>query len=325
MKQLNKILIVFFVFSFLTIYGGWRFIHSREFSDKASQKVSTILTKKFGAKLAFTGVDFNVFPPSTIFKNIHIEKNDPTLADIDLYVDELIVSFTYASFFSSELQIDDLKLKDGALTVKTYVTNEKDIDWKELDFKNIYNQYDILQQKSPLHLNMARLENINIQVDESSLFIESLSLAPHRKDLLCKIKASQIHVEHKLKDVRAINLNKGELFLRLTKEEWKVENLLIEDEKNNLSGEALFFNQHKTIQVNAKTQFKLNLESILPIIPKIPKELLGIKGDVAGSLVARGNLFDPNIELLVSTKQFKSDWIQLADASIELRKKNNLL
>ena len=115
MKRLNKILIIFFVFSFLTIYGGWRFIHSRKFSTQASQKVSEILTKKFGAKLAFTGVDFNIFPPSTIFKNVHIVKNDPQLIDIDLNVEELIVSFTYSSFFSSELEVDDLVLKNGAL------------------------------------------------------------------------------------------------------------------------------------------------------------------------------------------------------------------
>src|SRR5689334_19483355 len=99
----------------LTIYGAWRFIHSRKFSDKASQRVSEILTKKIGAKLSFTGVDFNMFPPSTVFKNVHIEKNDPTSADIDLSLEELAVSFTYSSFFASNLEVDDLILKNGSL------------------------------------------------------------------------------------------------------------------------------------------------------------------------------------------------------------------
>ncbi|MGZ3807392.1 MAG: hypothetical protein ACXVCE_04845, partial [Bacteriovorax sp.] len=183
MKRLNKILIVFFVFSFLTIYGGWRFIHSRKFSDAASLKVSGILTKKFGAKLSFSGIDFNMFPPSTVFKNVHIQKNDPLVADIDLNVEELRVSFTYSSFFSSNLEIDDLILKNGSLKVLTHKSGSPDINWRELNFKKIYQQYSEIYQKSPMHLNIVRLENIVTAIDKNKFEVSSLSLAPHRKEV----------------------------------------------------------------------------------------------------------------------------------------------
>ena len=146
MKQLNKIILIFFVFSFLTIYSGWRFIHSRKFSDQASQKVSEILTKKFGAKLAFTGVDFNIFPPSTIFKNVHIEKKAQGVADIDLNIEELVVSFTYSSFFSSNLELDDLELKNGALEIVTPDEKSDDINWRSFKTKEIFRLYsDVLK------------------------------------------------------------------------------------------------------------------------------------------------------------------------------------
>jgi len=87
--------------------GGASFIRENS-ARKASQKVSGILTKKIGAQLSFTGVGFDIFPPSTVFKNVQIAKKDPLTADVSLIFEELRVSFTYASFFSSELEIDNL-------------------------------------------------------------------------------------------------------------------------------------------------------------------------------------------------------------------------
>lgn len=316
---------MFFAFSFLTIYGGWRFIHSRKFSEKASQKVSEILTKKIGAKLTFTGVDFNIFPPSTIFKNVHIEKNDPSLANIDLNIEELIVSFTYSSFFSSDLEIDDLILKNGALKVVSYETKTPDINWKELNLRKIYGQYSDLFMQSPLHLNIAHLENINVQVDGSNFLIDNLSLAPHRKDVRLKVQASQLHIDHKLKDVSVINLDKGEAFLHLTRDQWNVESLHLEKDQNKIELDALFFNRQKSLQLNTNTAFDLNIESLIPLSTIIPKEFLSMKGDVSGKLVTHGDLFDPDAELSVAAKQFKSDWIQLADIKAVLKKKKNIL
>lgn len=325
LKRLNKILIVFFVFSFFTIYGGWRFIHSRKFSDQASQKVSEILTKKFGAKLAFKGVDFNVFPPSTIFKNIHIEKIDPELADIDLYVEELTVSFTYSSFFSSDLEIDDLILKNGALKIVIYKTKKPDINWKELDLRKIYNQYSDLLMKSPLRLNIARLFNINVQIDNSNFLLDSLSLAPHRKEVLLKVEATQLHIDHQIKDVPLINLDRGSAFLHLTRDQWKVESLHLEKDQNKIDLDALFFNRKKMIQVSSNTSFDLNIESLIPLYPKIPKELLSLKGDVNGKLVAHGDLDGLDAEISIGVRQFKSDWVELGDIRAELQKKNSVV
>ena len=112
MKKINKIIIIFFIFTFLAIYGGWRFIHSQDFSQRASKKISEVLTKKAGAKLSFSEMDFTFLPPSTMFKKVRITKNDPALADIDLSFEEVGVFFTYSSFFSSDLEVDDLKIKN---------------------------------------------------------------------------------------------------------------------------------------------------------------------------------------------------------------------
>ena len=325
MKHLNKILIVFFTLSFLTIYGGWRFIGSRQFSNKASQKVSEILTKKFGAKLTFTGVSFSIFPPSTIFKNVHIEKNDPRFADVDLNIEELSVSFTYASFISSNLEIDDLNLKNGALEVITHQAKKSDINWKELNFRKIFDEYSDLLKRSPLRLNIAHFENLNVQLDGSNFLIDSLSFSPLRKDVLLKAQASQLHIIDTTKDIPRIDLDRLEVFLHFTRDQLKVENLHLEKDQNKIDTAAILFNSQKLVYLNSNSNFVLNLESLIPLYPKIPKEFLNIKGDVTGGLSTHGELGNFNGEMSVDAKQFKSEWIELADIKANFKKYKNIV
>jgi len=124
--------------TFLTLYSGWRFIHSEKFSREASLKVSKILTEKAGAKLSFTGVDFSLFPLSTTFKNVKVTKNDPALLDVAIVAEELEVAFTYSSFIASELEIDEFSLRSGSVDLITYKKKAFDIVFRYLKTKEIY-------------------------------------------------------------------------------------------------------------------------------------------------------------------------------------------
>lgn len=325
MKQLNKILIVFFVFSSLTIYGGWRFIHSQRFSEQASKKVSEILTKKIGAKLSFTGVDFSILPPSTIFKNVHIQKLDPKVADVDLNIEEFRVSFTYSSFFSSELEIDDLTLKNGLVKVTTHKNDDPDFNWKGLSTRKFFEDYTNILIKSPVQLNIVRLVNTKVQINESSLFVNSLSLAPHRKDLKAKLQATKINIVHGNNEYPDLYLNKANAMFELSRNEWKVETLQIVKDLNKVDLKATIFNEKKVLLANANANFMLDGSSLLNLIPKIPPELKKIKGIFNGSIASSGQFFDPEIDLNITADNFTSDWINLEQASIQIKKKKNLL
>lgn len=325
MKQLNKVLIVFFVISFLTIYGGWRFIHSRKFSDQASRKVSEVLTKKIGAKLSFTGVDFAIFPPSTIFKNVHIVKQDPNVLDVDLNVEQLRVSFTYSSFFSSELEIDDLTLRDGEIKIAVHKNDSPDINWKELNTRKVFEQYSNLFLKSPIHLNIARLENTKVKIDNSFLTVNSLSLAPHRKDLRLKLVASDIHIDHGNKEFPAIDLSKASALIELTRAEWRIESLQVEKDLNKVDLKANIFNEKNILHLTSNANFIGVGESLLKLYPKLPVELKNIKGEISGTMATSGQLFDPEVDLNLKADHFKSDWIHLEQVIAVLRKKKNLL
>lgn len=325
MKRLNQILIVFFVFSFLTIYGGWRFIHSRNFSDKASAKVSEILTRKIGAKLAFTGVDFDMFPPATIFKNVHIEKKDSATADIDLAIEELKVAFTYASFFSSNLEIDDLILKKGTLVVKTPDDESPDFDWKKLNIKKFFDKYSDIYLQSPIHLNIIRMEDIQAQVDKHTFDLKTLSVSPHKKDIRLKLDSGKIHIDPDKKNFKPIDLDSAVVLGEISKSIWRVDSLHVESDSNIVDLKASLRDSNKSAQLNGEGNFDVDLKKIMAYIPDLPKELYAMGARVKGNIKAAGDLLNPDADISLSAANFKSEWIEIASLQSSLKKKKHLL
>jgi translocation and assembly module TamB len=287
--------------------------------------VSEVLTKKIKAKLSFTGVDFGIFPPSTIFKNVHIEKLDPVLADIDMQVEELNVSFTYASFFSSNLEIDDLTLKNGKIAVVTHNQSSPEINWKELSVRKLFNQYSDLLMKSPIKLNIARLENTEIKIDSSKVFIESMSVAPHKKDVRFKVKSKNIHIEHNNPEFPAFDLSTISALVEITRDEWMVQSLKVEKDLNKIELKAKLFNQQNVINASVSGSFVLDIKSLLGLYPKHPEALEGTTGLARGEVETSGSLFDPEAQVSVNVDQFKSKWIELEKIKAILKKNKNIL
>jgi translocation and assembly module TamB len=266
-----------------------------------------------------------MFPPSTIFKNVHIEKNDPTSADIDLTLEELSVSFTYSSFFASNLEVDDLILKNGSLKVKTYDTNSPDINWKDISFKKIYDRYSEIYQKSPLHLNIVRLENIKVDIDENRFTASTLSLSPHKKEVRLKVSASDVHIDPKTKDVPMIDIDNVEVLATLTKNLWKLENLQVKKGSNKINIAVNLFNALNSIQSTGEANFDLDLKSTLKYFSKLPKEFEAIAGNVKGKIESNGNIFDPDATVNLDVFNFKSEWIGLQKAHVTVKKKKSLV
>lgn len=325
MRRLNQILIVFFVFSFLTIYGGWRFIHSRKFSDRASAKVSEILTKKIGAKLAFTGVDFNMFPPATTFKNVHIEKKDSATVEIDLSVEELTVAFTYSSFFSSNLEIDDLILKGGSLSVKTPTNNEPDFDWKKLSLKKVFSHYSDIYQKSPLHLNIIRLEEIQASVDKHKIEIKTFSVSPHKKDIRVKLDAGRIHIDPDKEGFRPIDLDRAVVLAAMEKATWEVETLHVEKDSSAIDVTGSINEVSSSVKIDGEGKIDADLKKMLSYLPSLPKDVSEMNAKVKAEVKATGELLNPDLEVNLTAANFSSEWIQLGEVKAFVKKKRNLL
>ena len=266
-----------------------------------------------------------MFPPSTTFKTVHIEKNDPKIAYLYLDVAELSVSFTYSSFFASNLEIDDLIIKDGLLKITTTQTKSPDINWRELSVSNVFTDYENILKMNPLHLNIAKIENLDIQIDKSNFKIRSASLAPHHKNARLKLETSKMKIVLNTQKSNFLELDKLELLANVTKNQWRIDDLKIKKGLNEINLNTSFYNQNKLLQLAGECDFKLDSESLLLLYPNLPKELKSLKGQIHGSLRGKGELLNPDIESEFVFDHFQSDWINLEKITARIKKIKNIM
>lgn len=307
------------------IYGAWRFIHSKKFSEHASKKVSEILTKKAGAHLTFEGMDFNFFPPATVFKKVHIIKIDPKVANVDLELNEVSVAFAFSSFFSSDLEIEDLYLNNGRIKLSVPDKESPDIQWENLSTQDIFRQYAEIYKSSPVHLNLAKLENIKLYVDQSLIEIKSLTLNPHPKEVRLESQLGMVQIFDKKKSKFLVELDSLEANLHLSKARWRVNKLKVKRGDDLFEVKASFFNKSKKLEMLGSIHFDTNSETILKEIPNVSKELSSISSHLEGQANLNGLITDPEADISVQLKQFKSPWLEFQAGSIEVRKRKNFL
>ncbi len=325
MKSLNKILLIFLGITFLTLYGGWRFIHSEKFSKEASLKVSEILTEKAGAQFSFTGVKFSLFPLSTTFKNIKLSKSDPELLNVEIAADELVVAFTYSSFIASAFEIDELSLKNGLINIVTHQKNDSKIILRDLKTKEIFIKYTEVITNIPLRLNFLILENIKLKVDNASMDVNRLTFSPQRIKARIKTSLSNVLFNHDELDYPQVELNNVEFLGSMEKEEWRVEELKIKQKENKIFLRAVAHNEKEALRFDSQGDFEVNAESILTTLKFLPIDIKSIKSNVVGKFETTGIIDNPDATVSFIAKDVITEWIELEEVEGVVRKKKNLL
>jgi translocation and assembly module TamB len=325
LKRLNKILLIFFGFTFLTLYSGWRFIHSERFSREASLKVSKILTEKAGAELSFSGVGFSLFPLSTTFKNVKISKHDPTLLDVDIEAGEFEVSFTYSSFIASEPEIDEINIRDGSVDLKINKKSDDDIDLKTLKTKEVFAKYDDILKKIPVRLNFLALEKIKLKVDKTSLFVNEATFSPQKLKARIKADVSDLSVDHDIKGLGPLEVSHVELMANLTKDEWRIDNLKVTKDQDVVVVRAVAFNANNRLHFNTNGSMNVNAENVLGILKMLPKDIASIKGNVEGKFSTAGVIDNPDGTVTFIARKVDTEWIKLDVVTGTVEKKRRSL
>lgn len=311
--------------SFLTLYAGWRFIHSEKFSKEISIRASKVLTEKIGAKLDFTGVDFSLVPLSTTFKNIKILKKDPSLVDVELEADSLEVSFTYSSFIASELEIDEVSLRDGVVKLNINKKSEEDIVFKNLKTKEIYNKYIEALSAVPLRLNIFSLERVRLGVDGSSVYINSLSFSPHKRIARLKVDLSDVNIFDEELKKNLISFSKVKGLIAIERDEWRVDQLYVEKSGNEVNLRGVAFNENGFLNLNTNGSFSIKADEVLAEIPNISNDLKAIKAKVKGKIETSGIVDDPDAKISFVAEQADTPWIKLQQVSGVIDKRKHIL
>lgn len=326
MRKINKIIIFFFILSFSTIYGGWVFIHSEKFSIAASKKISDILVRKVGAKLSFERVAFSMFPPSTTFKNVKLLKENSDKFNIDLSLSEFSVNFTYLSFLSSNLEIDELNLKDGRLNLNIPENkNEPDIDWKKVRINELFSKYAGIYSQSPVKLNLLRLDNIDAKINEVDLKVQKLVLAPHKRNIRLKAEASDIVINKELPNIKLRKIENLKIQALADKEKLVLDEVVLGDGLIGLGLKGELSQDKQYINTNLKFNSNLYIESINKYFSKPIVELDTFSGKVDLSGEVSSRILDPDLNVKIKIANFKSPYAELQSVEVGANKKKSII
>ena len=311
MKVLNRIIVGFIFLVFLTLYVGWRFLHSENFSQKASRDVSKLLTEKAGIKLNFTGISFELFPLSTNFKNVKIIKDFDGQGHLDINVKDITVTFTYSSFLSSNLEIEKLAIDSGRIALN-FKESQENIKWNELDTKKIFLLYQETLNKSPIKVNTLELRNLGLQVNEADLSINQFIVAPMRRNIRSKMSLSDLYIRHHDKKYPQKIFNKLESSFEFSKKEWKFPSVVLNRDNLDLSISGTFVNSHTGgLTIDAAGEVSGDIAKNTAEFSFLHKDLRLIGGVLRAKFQARGPIANMNFIASVETKQLKTPWIEL--------------
>lgn len=310
----------------LVLFGGWRFVHSEKFSREISQKVSKILTEKFGATLSFTGVDFSLFPLSTTFKNVEMKKYDPAILDIEIVVAELEVAFTYSSFISSALEIDEVSIRKGKIQLKTFDGSDDEIILKDLKTKDIFLKYKKIKSLIPVKFNAIALEDIKLNVDNVTASVKKLNISPI--DLKIEISANvfDLSVEKKDQPDKAVfYVSEIEISSVLKIDEWRIEKLRIKKGSEELNLRGVAFNEKSHLNFNSSGRISGSIESAIKYKEEISEEFKEMKGKIELGFETSGPIDNPEGKIEIRGENVETPWVKLQKLEATILKKKNIL
>ena len=325
MKILNRILLIFLVLAFLILYGGWRFIHSERFSREASIRVSKILTQKIGAKLNFTDVRFSLFPLSTTFKNVIILKNDPALLDVSIQAKDLEVAFTYSSFIASELEIDEVSIREGAIKLVINKKTNDDIVFRNLKTREFFSKYNEILSQIPVRLNIISLEKVQLDVDQTSLFVNHVAISPQRLKARIKADVSDLKIAHDSLEIGPVELTKLQLLASLEKDEWKVDILKLTRGEDLLELSGVASNEDGPLHFKSTGKLNARAENVLGIFKTFPKDITSIKGHAKGIFETSGIVDAQDFTVTATVQDVDTVWIKLKTVDVTMSKRKNFL
>jgi translocation and assembly module TamB len=308
------------------LYAGWRFIHSSDFSNKASQKVSEVLTQKLGTNLIFKGVSFSLFPLATTFHNVKIVKTQKDSFDLNLSVEKLIITFTYSSFISSDFEIENLEAVNGSLGLKVIEDETEDsFDLNKIKTKEVYAKYLDVLNKIPIKFNIISLKNIDLNINQASLRVNFVSISPLKLTLRSKVSLANLKIDHQNENYPKNIFDSFQSTFELKKNTWNFDKMIVKRGRESLESSGSFFNERGGLNLKSKGHLEGSAGNVLVSFKKIPDDIKKINTEVKIEYWTEGVVDDPNVKANFLAERIETPWIVLEKARGTFLKKNNLL
>lgn len=312
MNKLNKFLILFILFFIVLSWGGWEFIQSEKFSSILTGHVAKKVEEYTNSRIKFARIEFQLFPPATLLKNIEFKYEDKdTSLVVDLSASDLGLYFNILDVFSNTLSIQKVKINDGVCFLNIPGLNFTKNFFEDLIYKsngedesfNLSNTFDKYQEiyryQKNFKINNLELNDLKLNINESSVAVEHLKIAPDLKSLNANIYLSALKLYKPEKNSLDLNLDEFLISTKIERKFIDIQNVLIKKKHSTITGTILFKQEKGKNTINAD---------------------VGISGPIPEFLNQfQGNRKIGQIDGLINLKALVKDDIENPNASVEVR------
>lgn len=325
MKKVNKVLLLFFFFCAAILYGAWIFIHSDKFSKEASLRVSKELFQKTGTDLKFDSVEFRLFPLKTVFKNVKIFKNDPSLLKIAVETKQLEVKFSYSSFLTRALQIKEIEILNGKIDLDLYKKSEEKFEIEKFNTSDFFDEYIKVYSQLPVRINNLSIHNVDLRVDQFRVLIKEANLSPNKNKIGIDVDLSELSYDLPDFKIYPLRLDSLKLKANLRSEAWRVEFFELTERSQKVQVKGILNNEKDGLHLKTSGEISLDGEEVITAL-NFEKEILkGIEGDFKVKFNSFGLLLNQTVTTDLEIFNASSQWVKLEYVKAQFIKKKNLV
>ena len=316
MNKINKFLILFLLFFVVLLWGAWEFIQSERFSSILVTRVAKKIEEATDGKLKFSRIEFQLFPPATLIKNLEIEyTNEALKTTVEMEAANLGLYFNILDVFSSTFKVQKIKINDGLSKVRVQdltidkkffqnLFDKKDNSNEMIKIKDVFDAYSkIYHFQKKIVVNNLEIDNLKLILNESSLFIDRLKIVPKEKHLGLNINLTAIDLFPP--EIHSLDLNFDQLLVNASLEEQNVEidNILIKNKHSSMTGTILFGQKKNKNIVNSELSISGPLKEFLNYLPYNPN-FETIEGFANINILAKGDLENLNAQANINLDKF---------------------
>lgn len=203
MKNINRVVLIFFVIILTMIVSVWNFFQTKYFAALLSDKVNSFFLNEMDSTLEFSKIEIKLFPPATNFHNVSFVNKSDKYFIKKFTANNLGVYFSIKDLMFNDFRIDKIQLENGSLNLFDK-TLEKQLNFllenqhnnsDTFDFSTVFNSiYSNVYDNEYIKLKRIVINNLVVKDDLNSIKISSLKGTVGKKRVDVKTQISNIYL-----------------------------------------------------------------------------------------------------------------------------------
>jgi translocation and assembly module TamB len=333
LNRVNRVLVIFLALNALLFWGVWEVLQTEWFAGIVAKKLTKNITSQLGVQVKFERLDFNLYPPASIIKQVKLRQENESRNGIQsIEASQVGIYFNIWDFFSNKITVDKIRIYDAEIVIDSVIGIANKKDRKKFKAEEIMKSllnYQVarkwVNENLAIKIDEVLLENTFLIIEDKEIDIHKLSLTLLKDSIGLKGLIENINLESKiLKNNRTGRHTSCELDLSLNNEGININAIDIKDGllKIGIKGEARKID--KKIELDLQTEFVGLTRDVFEFlnIAKLTKKKQGL---INIDISLKGEMKNPNIKFKLTSEKLLLDWSILDKITVTGEVKNKVL